>query len=101
MTAVADTHRICWIQPLGDTLRVSDFPVRRGGRAVEGSGLENRQGCKPLEGSNPSLSAISERSRTDPRRLVDRLGGLLPLARKSRYLAPSGEVVEWLKALPC
>ncbi|MFM2424058.1 MAG: hypothetical protein RLZZ70_447 [Candidatus Parcubacteria bacterium] len=24
---------------------------------VEGSGLENRQGRKPLEGSNPSLSA--------------------------------------------
>ncbi len=30
----------------------------RSGRVVEGSGLENRQGCKPLEGSNPSLSAI-------------------------------------------
>src|SRR5262245_53336655 len=28
-----------------------------GGRAVEGSGLENRQGCKPLMGSNPTPSA--------------------------------------------
>ncbi len=36
------------------------FPAWRGGRAVEGSGLENRQGCKPLEGSNPSLSAMSD-----------------------------------------
>ena len=28
-----------------------------GGRAVEGTGLENRQGCKPLVGSNPTPSA--------------------------------------------
>jgi hypothetical protein len=32
---------------------------------------------------------------------VDRFGVLLPLTGKSRYLAPSGEVAEWLKALPC
>ena len=31
--------------------------IRRGGRVVEGTGLENRQGVKALEGSNPSLSA--------------------------------------------
>ncbi len=31
--------------------------LRRGGRVVEGTGLENRQGVKALEGSNPSLSA--------------------------------------------
>ncbi len=31
--------------------------MRRGGRAVEGSGLENRQAFARLEGSNPSLSA--------------------------------------------
>ena len=30
-----------------------------GGRAVEGTGLENRQGCKPLVGSNPTPSASS------------------------------------------
>src|SRR5580693_4465912 len=30
-----------------------------GGRAVEGTGLENRQGCKPLVGSNPTPSANS------------------------------------------
>jgi hypothetical protein len=28
-----------------------------GGRVVEGTGLENRQTCKRLEGSNPSPSA--------------------------------------------
>ncbi len=33
------------------------FLSRRGGRVVEGTGLENRQGVKALEGSNPSLSA--------------------------------------------
>ena len=33
--------------------------VRRGGRAVECTGLENRQGCEPFVGSNPTLSAIS------------------------------------------
>ena len=32
--------------------------TRRGGRAVECTGLENRQGLAPFEGSNPSLSAI-------------------------------------------
>jgi hypothetical protein len=31
---------------------------RRGGRAVECTGLENRQGFAPLGGSNPPLSAI-------------------------------------------
>ncbi len=32
--------------------------IRRGGRAVECTGLENQQGLTPFEGSNPSLSAI-------------------------------------------
>jgi hypothetical protein len=31
-----------------------------GGRVVEGTGLENRQARKRLEGSNPSPSAIFE-----------------------------------------
>ncbi len=30
----------------------------RDGRAVECTGLENRQGVKPFQGSNPCLSAI-------------------------------------------
>jgi hypothetical protein len=95
------------------------YRLGRGGRAVEGSGLENRQGCKPLEGSNPSLSATFEQGaqrligaarrllrpgggrRSVLRCLVDRFGVLLPLTGKSRYLARSGEVAEWLKALPC
>ena len=32
--------------------------LRRGGRAVECTGLENRQGFAPFVGSNPTLSAI-------------------------------------------
>jgi hypothetical protein len=35
----------------------SDGQCRRGGRVVEGTGLENRQARKRLEGSNPSPSA--------------------------------------------
>ncbi len=31
--------------------------LRTGGRAVECTGLENQQGCKPFVGSNPTLSA--------------------------------------------
>ena len=34
---------------------------RMGGRAVEGTGLENRQACKRLVGSNPTPSAISRK----------------------------------------
>ena len=34
-----------------------EFPSRMGGRVVEGTGLENRQTRKRLEGSNPSPSA--------------------------------------------
>ena len=40
------------------------FPIihneseRMGGRAVEGTGLENRQACERLVGSNPTPSAI-------------------------------------------
>src|SRR5438094_4232741 len=41
----APRPRLCW-------------RVGMGGRAVEGTGLENRQGCKPLVGSNPTPSAI-------------------------------------------
>lgn len=32
--------------------------IWRGGRAVYGSGLENRRTCKGTVGSNPTLSAI-------------------------------------------
>ena len=31
--------------------------LRMGGRVVEGTGLENRQACKGLVGSNPTPSA--------------------------------------------
>ncbi len=41
--------------------------VRRGGRVVEGGGLENRCGGNSTEGSNPSLSASSHpRPASDP-----------------------------------
>ena len=36
---------------------------RRGGRAAECTGLENRQGLTPLVGSNPTPSAITLASR--------------------------------------
>ena len=39
------------------TPRASEPRERTGGRAVECTGLENRQGCKPFVGSNPTLSA--------------------------------------------
>ena len=63
----------------------------RGGRVVEGSGLENRQGCEPLEGSNPSLSANGTL-----------LGAFRGADTQSAGYPPRpGEVAEWLKALPC
>ncbi len=40
---------------------MSDLAARRGGRAVEGSGLENRQAFARLEGSNPSRRANESR----------------------------------------
>src|SRR5690606_12199474 len=36
----------------------ADHALRRGGRVVECTALEMRHGCKPIGGSNPSLSAI-------------------------------------------
>src|ERR1700709_848218 len=39
--------------------RRSFIIVGMGGRAVEGSGLENRRACKRTVGSNPTPSAIS------------------------------------------
>ena len=41
--------------------RLNEAELRRGGRVVECAGLENRYGQKPIEGSNPSLSASTER----------------------------------------
>jgi hypothetical protein len=38
-------------------LETLEKPCRRGGRVVEGTGLENRQTRERLEGSNPSPSA--------------------------------------------
>jgi hypothetical protein len=52
-----DELQSCLISPSRDTLQLPDLIVRRGSQAVDGTGLENRQGFTPLEGSNPSLSA--------------------------------------------
>ena len=42
--------------------------LRRGGRAVECNGLENRRGLTPTVGSNPTPSAIYRRSHGTPLR---------------------------------
>jgi hypothetical protein len=47
------------VSPPGWKITVS-CPVRRGGRAAEGAPLLREYGVKPIEGSNPSLSATSE-----------------------------------------
>ena len=40
-----------------DEYFADSLPKRKGARADEWNGLENRQGCKPLGGSNPPPSA--------------------------------------------
>ena len=55
--------------------------MRMGGRAVEGTGLENRQACKRLVGSNPTPSAILlfhtlPKASLDPQ-MAERLVGLV------------------------
>jgi hypothetical protein len=49
-----------WQLPLVAVRLVANYMIQygMGGRAVEGTGLENRQGCKPLVGSNPTPSAM-------------------------------------------
>src|SRR5205814_6655185 len=49
----------------------------RGGRVVECTALEMRHRCKPIGGSNPSLSA--NKSLTLPNKLL--IGAILPLPR--------------------
>ncbi len=44
---------------------VGATPIRRGGRAVDCTGLENRRGLAPTVGSNPTLSA--KHARQPPR----------------------------------
>ncbi len=46
------THRVTYRRH-----QASEPAERTGGRAVECTGLENRRGCKPSVGSNPTLSA--------------------------------------------
>ena len=59
--------------------------VGRDGRVVDGSGLENRSGCKLTGGSNPSPSALT-------------------FAYATVYLVadfPIGEVPEWSNGAAC
>jgi hypothetical protein len=46
--------------------------IGMGGRAVEGTGLENRQGFTPLVGSNPTPSANCDGSQDRADRRSDR-----------------------------
>src|SRR5690625_935065 len=87
----------CWGQAGGGLFsglrrqaRTNRTRQRRGGRAVECTGLENRQGLTPFEGSNPSLSATHYpppfRSDSDrhSRRFTIRRLQLPTTARKAR-----------------
>ena len=40
--------------------------LRKGGRVVYGTGLENQRGCKSSVGSNPTPSVFSELEKTAP-----------------------------------
>ncbi len=61
--------------------------IRMGGRAVEGTGLENRQGRKSFVGSNPTPSAITSLTNPDRRRPTKSAqSGVFPL--KPRTSAP-------------
>jgi hypothetical protein len=51
-----DRHRIAFVLRSAPRLIIS-LRYRMGGRAVEGTGLENRQARKGLVGSNPTPSA--------------------------------------------
>jgi hypothetical protein len=51
-----------------------EFQGWMGGRAVEGTGLENRQTRKRLEGSNPSPSAIFNNNRADSKSYSEAFG---------------------------
>ena len=80
---------------------------------VDGSGLENRQARKRLEGSNPSLSAIEGHVPRPARDPASRVLGryVAPLrkpaecrraaSRRRAKLLTRGEVAEWLKAQVC
>jgi hypothetical protein len=52
--------RIDYVGMAPNRRHCSIHKARRGGRAVEGTGLENRQRREPLVGSNPTPSAIFE-----------------------------------------
>jgi hypothetical protein len=60
--------------------------IRRGDRVVDGTGLENRQGVKAFEGSNPSLSAKS--AKINKRQLIQELRDVRdPTIRRSTQVA--------------
>ena len=55
--AIANPYQLR-VSPIVDVVK-SLATVRMGGRAVEGTGLENRQALTRLVGSNPTPSAIN------------------------------------------
>jgi hypothetical protein len=66
-TTARDTHHACLRDAGNRHSEGESFTIaarRRGGRAVECTGLENRQGGDTFEGSNPSLSARSASAAT-------------------------------------
>ena len=56
-----------------------------GGRAVEGTGLENRRRCKPLVGSNPTPSGPARETRRSP----DVVGHVKKLPARGRASMPA------------
>ena len=102
-------------------LGASGSVSRRGGRAVEGSGLENRQSessrgfeSHPLRQGTGFSWGLAARARSrdlDPRPRNPPLHPLVPpwgssdrggeSACKIVMFLPRGEVAEWLKARPC
>jgi hypothetical protein len=82
------------------------FSSRRGGRAVEGSGLENRQGESPRGFESHPLrqhrAGNLRQNRAETRSAaLERASQASPASQRNGYPPPPGEVAEWLKALPC
>ena len=67
---------------------------------VEGSGLENRQGCEPLEGSNPSLSASRVRSGFDFPRCRGAGRGVSSSARRGGRVAEGAPLLREYRLIP-
>ena len=78
--------RLALALPCRYTPRHSRPKARRGGGVVDRAGLENRSGCKPTVGSNPTLSATCPLTtilrRCDQSNLVVIFGSYPPVSGK-------------------